>query len=86
MAVLYHLMIRHGLLPSLEILRRPFFWSFADLDEGVRVLSQRLGLSDDPERLSLLNEHLKGRLERDGDGWLLEYPVAQALFWWEKGP
>lgn len=83
-ALLYHIFVRQGLLPDLTILQRPFFWSFRDLDEGVVVLGRRLRVADDPGRLARLRAHLGPRLEpdRDGHGFTLRYPVAQALFTW----
>ncbi|HNW33971.1 MAG TPA: class I SAM-dependent methyltransferase [Candidatus Ozemobacteraceae bacterium] len=83
-AILYHIMIRHGLLPNLEILPRPFFWTFRSLEEGVQVLGQRLEITNDPERMARLADHLSKRLEPDGDSFLLQYPVSQALFTWKR--
>jgi len=85
-AVLYHIMVRHGLLPNLEIIPRPFFWTFQCLEEGVQVLGQRLGITDDPDRMSRLAAHLSKRLTPDGNAFLLQYPVSQALFTWERVP
>lgn len=83
-AVLYHLMVHAGLLPNLEILPRPFFWTFDSLEEAVEVLADRLGLVEDPERRALLAAHLAPRLIPDGNQFILTYPVPQALFWWER--
>lgn len=83
-AILYHIMIRHGLLPNLEILPRPFFWTFRSLDEGIQVLGNRLEITDDQDRMSRLAAHLSERLTPDGDSFILQYPVAQALFTWER--
>ncbi len=83
-AYLYHIMIRHGLLPNLEILPRPFFWTFQTPEEGVQVLGHRLGIIKDRDRLSRLTDHLSKRLVKSDDAFILQYPVPQALFTWER--
>ncbi|HEY9070856.1 MAG TPA: class I SAM-dependent methyltransferase [Candidatus Ozemobacteraceae bacterium] len=83
-AYLYHIMIRHGILPNLEILPRPFFWTFQTLEEGVQVLAHRLGITEDRDRLSRLEEHLSKRLVKSDGAFILQYPVPQALFTWER--
>lgn len=83
-AILYHLMVKYDLLPNLLIIKRPFYWFFQDLQEGVQIIAKRLGIEDDRERLALLHSHLRERLEKDQQAYKLKYPVSQALFWWEK--
>lgn len=83
-ALLFHIMVREGLLPDVEIISRPFFWAFASLTEGVDVIGQRIGIENDAERCALLHKHLKERVETDGDTLILQYPVPQALFKWVR--
>lgn len=85
-AYLYHIMIKHGLLPNLEILPRPFFWTFQTLEEGVQVLGNRLGITEDRDRMARLAGHLSNRLMKSDDAFILQYPVPQALFTWERDP
>ncbi len=83
-ALLFHIMVREGLLPDVEIISRPFFWAFASLAEGVDVIGHRIGIENDAERCALLHQHLQERVETDGDTLILQYPVPQALFKWVR--
>ncbi|MFZ2956394.1 MAG: hypothetical protein WA705_05855 [Candidatus Ozemobacteraceae bacterium] len=83
-AILYHIMVKSGLMPNLEILHRPFYWFFQDLQEGVQIIANRLDIAAEKKRLDLLKTHLQSRLVKMDDSLMLSYPVSQALFWWEK--
>ncbi|MFZ2957981.1 MAG: class I SAM-dependent methyltransferase [Candidatus Ozemobacteraceae bacterium] len=83
-AILYHIMVKSGLMPNLVILHRPFYWFFEDLQEGVQLIANRLHIADDQKRLALLKTHLQARLIKTEHTFVLSYPVSQALFWWEK--
>ncbi len=81
-AALYYGMIDCGMLPGLQILSRPFHWTFKDLNEAVDTLSFKLGLEE--SKKELLAVHLEKRLVSNGKNLSLSYKCAQALFVWDK--
>ncbi|HOI91841.1 MAG TPA: methyltransferase domain-containing protein [Candidatus Rifleibacterium sp.] len=83
-ALLFHIMVKAGLLPDVEILARPFFWAFESLEEGVELLAARIGIQDDGHRRSLLLKYLETQVEKVDSTLILQYPVHQALFKWQK--
>ncbi len=81
-SLLYLAMVDRGFLPDVRILRRPFTWTFIDVEEAVQTMARRLGLSD-PDQQQCLRAHLEGRLERVDGRLLLRQEIAQALFTWQ---
>lgn len=82
-AALYYAMVDCGMLPDLNIITRPFRWSFTDLEDATNVLSRKIGLKTDEQKDKLKN-HLTTRLKKDGDGFKMSYDCPQALFYWSK--
>lgn len=82
-AALYYAMVDCGMLPDLNIITRPFRWTFTDLEDATRVLSRKIGLKTD-EQKGKLKDHLATRLIKDGDGFKMSYDCPQALFSWDK--
>lgn len=82
-AALYYAMVDCGMLPSLNIVKRPFRWVFNDLDDATQTLSKKIGLENNNQK-NKLKEHLKTRLVKDVDKYRLSYDCPQALFHWEK--
>ena len=82
-AALYYAMVDCGMLPSLNILTRPFRWVFDDIDDATETLTRKLGLENN-EQKEKLKTHLKTRVVRDKDKLRLAYDCPQALFHWLK--
>lgn len=84
-AILYLAMIDCGMLPSLQIIRRPFRWTFASLEEAIDTMLIKAGLENNCENLQQMKAYLQSRLITDDSGRLsLAYEVSQALYTWEK--
>lgn len=84
-AVLYYAMVDCGMLPSLQIIKRPFRWTFADENEACETLLLKSGVSNSEKHKSTMAEYLSTRLKRESSGRLsLAYEVSQALYIWEK--
>ena len=84
-AILYLAMIDCGMLPSLQIIRRPFRWTFKDMDEAVETLLIKSGAEAGEASREILRKYLQNRLVKDGsERFSLAYEVAQALYIWEK--
>jgi hypothetical protein len=81
-AALYYAMVDCGMLPGLQILSRPFHWTFTDLNEAVETLAFKLGIED--SKKEALATHLHTRLINNGKSFSLSYKCPQALFVWEK--
>ena len=83
-AVLYYAMVDCGMLPDLEILSRPFRWTFASPEEACQVMLRKAGLKEGPREFAA---YLNSMLIRDPDGrFNLVYNVSQALFTWCRQP
>ncbi|GEM_PF-804301 len=84
-AILYFAMIDCGMLPSLNIIRRPFRWTFVSLEEAVDTLLLKAGIQNTDEKRKVMADYLQNRLVKDDFGrYSLAYEVSQALFVWEK--
>ncbi len=81
-AMLHLIMVRQGLMPCIEILQRPFLWVFTSIEEGHERIGKRLGISDDPHRMGILRRLIQDKAQKSGDYLILQYPVAQSLFYW----
>ncbi len=81
-AMIYYAMVDHGMLPSLQIIRRPFKWFFKNTDEACETLLKKSGIKNvSQERLELFKEYISKLLQKDDSGKLtLNYPTSQALF------
>lgn len=83
-AVLYYAMIDRGMLPSLEIVRRPFRWTFSSPEEACRVMLHKAGIESGNREFE---KYLEQQLIKDSEGrFNLIYQVSQALFTWLKEP
>ncbi|MGM0599694.1 MAG: class I SAM-dependent methyltransferase [Candidatus Rifleibacteriota bacterium] len=84
-AVLYYAMIDCGMLPSLLIIKRPFRWTFKDIDEAVETLLIKAGVKETGKFSKIMEEFLQNRIKKDETGRLfLAYEISQALYVWEK--
>ena len=81
-AMIYYAMVDHGMLPSLQIIKRPFKWFFEDVDDACKTLLKKSGIKDvSPDILTRLKNYLKTVLQKDDSGKLtLNYPTSQALY------
>ena len=86
-AILYYAMVDCGMLPSLEIIRRPFRWTFSTPEEAGETLMRKAGVRGVSAPAVKFAEYLSTRLIRDQDGrFNLVYNVSQALFTWLRQP
>ena len=86
-AILYFAMVDCGMLPNLEIIRRPFRWTFASREEACRTLLRKAGVEESLCCLPKFADYLATRLIKDPDGrYNLVYNVSQALFTWNREP
>ena len=81
-AMIYYAMIDHGMLPSLEIIQRPFRWIFKDIEEACNVLFKKSGIK---EVTDTTRERFKDYLKRvlqpfENNNLTLCYNTKQALF------
>jgi SAM-dependent methyltransferase len=84
-AILYYAMVDCGMLPDLQIIRRPFRWTFSSANEAVETLLIKAGLENTAEVRHIISDYLQDRLIKDDSGrFSLAYDVAQALFVWQK--
>lgn len=84
-AVLYFAMVDCGMLPDLQIMRRPASWTFAGLPEARQTLLKKAGLSDTDKVGSRFDQYLQEVLLPGENGLLsLPYNISQALFVWER--
>ncbi|MFZ5951266.1 MAG: class I SAM-dependent methyltransferase [Candidatus Rifleibacteriota bacterium] len=84
-AILYLAMIDCGMLPSLNIIRRPFRWTFVNLEEAVDTLLLKAGIQNADAKRKDMTDYLQNRLVEDDSGrYSLAYEVSQALYVWEK--
>lgn len=83
-AILYYAMVDRGMLPSLEILHRPFRWTFSSPEEACQVMLRKAGLDSGNREFE---SYLERQLIRDSEGrFNLINKVSQALFTWLKEP
>ncbi len=86
-AILYYAMVDCGMLPSLEIINRPFRWTFASHDEARKTLMRKAGVTEQSVNAMQFAEYVSTRLIRDPEGrFNLVYNVSQALFTWVRQP
>ena len=81
-AMIYYAMIDHGMLPSLQIIKRPFKWTFENYEEACEVLFRKSGVKDvaDTTKERFI-DYLKKIVEKNEDGSLsLTYDTKQAIF------
>jgi SAM-dependent methyltransferase len=84
-AVIYLAMVENGMLPSLNIIKRPFHWIFKNLNEAVETLFAKSGVEPTNRHADIMRDYLKPRLKKNQDGNLgLAYEVSQALYVWNK--
>ena len=84
-AVLYYAMIDCGMLPSLLIIKRPFRWTFKDINEAVETLLRKSGVKETEKYHEIMEEFLQNRIKKDETGRLfLAYEISQALYVWER--
>lgn len=84
-AVLYFAMVDCGMLPDLHIVKRPFRWTFASVDEARETLLAKGGVKDGERFRDKFDAYLKTVLQTDVQGRLsLSYQVAQALYVWNR--
>ncbi|MDD3147608.1 MAG: class I SAM-dependent methyltransferase [Candidatus Riflebacteria bacterium] len=84
-AILYYAMVDCGMLPNLEIICRPFRWTFASPEEAGETLMRKAGVKDRAKNTAKFADYLSTRLIRDPDGrFNLVYNVSQALFSWVR--
>ena len=81
-AMIYYAMIDHGMLPSIEIIQRPFRWIFNDIEEACSVLFKKSGIKDVAESTrERFKDYLKSILQPyEGDRLTISYNTKQALF------
>lgn len=81
-AMIYYAMIDHGMLPSLQIIKRPFKWTFENYEEACEVLFRKSGIKDvaDTTKERFI-QYLKKILQRNEDSsFSLTYDTKQAIF------
>lgn len=81
-AVLYHAMVECGMLPSLEIIERPFRWIFTDINEAAKTLLQKSGIkSCTPQNFENFENYLSKLLKPDENGnFVFIKNTKQALY------
>ncbi|MDD2998986.1 MAG: class I SAM-dependent methyltransferase [Candidatus Riflebacteria bacterium] len=87
-AILYYAMIDCGMLPSLNIINRPFRWIFKNPLEARETLLKKAGVTD-PDKAATaapkIDTYLQTAMKRDSDGrFTLAYNVSQALYTWHR--
>lgn len=85
-AVLYYAMVDSGMLPSLEILSRPFHWVFSSIEEATDKMLMKSNLKEcSQDKIVKLQDYLKSILQSNNDGtFSLSYNTKQALFTYIK--
>ncbi|MBU1108266.1 MAG: class I SAM-dependent methyltransferase [Candidatus Riflebacteria bacterium] len=84
-AVLYFAMVDSGMLPDLQIIKRPFRWTFTSIDEARETLLVKGGVKDGQKFRDKFDAYLKTALQQDAEGRLcLSYQVSQALYVWNR--
>lgn len=85
-AVLYYAMVDSGMLPSLEIISRPFSWIFSSLEEATEKMLLKANIKDvSATTINSLQNHLMSIMRINNDGtYSLTYNTKQALFIYEK--
>ena len=81
-AMIYYAMVDHGMLPSLQIIQRPFKWTFENYDEACEVLFRKSGIKDvaDTTKERFI-KYLKKIIQKNNDQSLsLTYNTKQAIF------
>ncbi len=81
-AMIYYAMVDHGMLPSIQIIQRPFKWVFSSLDEACDVLFKKSGIK---EVCTTSRERFKKYIEKimkpeENNNFSLTYNTKQALF------
>ena len=81
-AMIYYAMIDHGMLPSIEIIQRPFRWVFNDIEEASTVLFKKSGIKDVAESTKeRFKDYLSSvLLPYDNNKLTICYQTKQALF------
>lgn len=81
-AMIYYAMVDHGMLPSLQIVQRPFKWTFETPDEACDVLFKKSGIKNVVESTrERFKEYLSTLFQKEKDGCLsLSYYTKQAIF------
>lgn len=84
-AVIYFAMLDCGMLPDLQIVKRPFRWTFSSLDEARETLLTKSGIKDGSRYKDKFDSYLNTVLQKDDKGrFLLAYQVSQALYIWNR--
>lgn len=81
-AMIYYALIDHGMLPSVQIIKRPFKWTFENYEEACEVLFRKSGIKDvaDTTKERFI-QYLKKILQKNEDGsFSLTYDTKQAIF------
>lgn len=72
---------RLGVRPTVTYIDYRSDQPFRDLEEGCDFWMEYMGLEGEPVR-AYLRDFLRGRLVRDGEGWVAPYPKRAAVIWW----
>lgn len=84
-AVIYCAMVDCGMLPNLEIVSRPFRWTFTSLEEAAETLLRKAGVNGQSAVSGKFIDYLAGCVSRDRNGRLsLAYNASQALYTWVR--
>ena len=84
-AVLYFAMVDCGMLPDLRIIKRPFRWTFASVEEARETLFVKGGVKDGERFTDKFEAYLKTVLQQEAGGrFSLIYQVSQALYTWNR--
>jgi SAM-dependent methyltransferase len=84
-AVLYFAMVDCGMLPDLHIIKRPFRWTFASVEEARETLLTKSGVKDGARFKDSFDAYLKTVVQPDANARLsLSYQVSQALYVWNR--
>lgn len=83
--VLYFAMVDCGMLPDLHIIKRPFRWTFASLEEARETLLKKAGVKAEECNTAEFDAYLESVIQKDSAGRLnLTYQVSQALYVWTR--
>lgn len=84
-AVIYCAMVDCGMLPNIEIISRPFRWTFDSLEEAAATLLRKAGAGEQAAGFGKFVDYLSSRLIRDRNGkFSLVYSSSQALYTWVR--
>jgi hypothetical protein len=70
-----------GVFANVRIVEYDFDQPFADFDEAAAFWTNRLSLRQ-PDQIAKLTEFLRGKLRREGGGWLAPMRRRSAAIWW----